>query len=194
MATVEQRKFERRVRQLALRFSKRVGEARLEPTWSHVRDRDYRAAVTGLVAVAADTETAVYDKDLDDLKELLTHLGEPIDPLNVIDTQPDPPRMEIREFIQLVNTTIDRLTPKLEARPADRIRRSAEAGAWEVAIPELVAVLANEQIPVSPADRDDLNRLITQLGEPVEDIDRLIVEDGADQPSPRGVGATPPPP
>ena len=83
--------------------------------------------------------------------------------------------MDVREFINLADAVIDRLAPEIAEGRAQLIRESAGAGAWEVAIPELVAVLAHEHTPVTPEDRETLLRLLERLGEPTEDIDQLNV-------------------
>jgi len=84
--------------------------------------------------------------------------------------------MDSTEFNQLTRMVIGRLLPKVSGeREAAFILRSAQAGEPGVALTELAAILVEDQTSVTEADRDDLRRLLADLGEPVSDADRLNV-------------------
>ena len=84
--------------------------------------------------------------------------------------------MDSTEFNQLTRMVIGRLLPKVSGeREAAFILRSAPAGEPGVALTELAAILVEDQTSVTEADRDDLRRLLADLGEPVSDADRLNV-------------------
>jgi len=69
-----------------------------------------------------------------------------------------------------------RLLPKVSGeREAAFIFRRAHAGEPGVALTELAAILTEDQTSVTEADRDDLRRLLADLGEPVSNADRLNV-------------------
>lgn len=84
--------------------------------------------------------------------------------------------MEMPEFIELTRATLARLAPRLtEGRPS-YIQSSEGAGVWDIAVYDLTELLAEQQIPVAPDDREDLRSLLTYLGQPTENVDRLNVE------------------
>ncbi len=84
--------------------------------------------------------------------------------------------MQIQEFVNLAGEVVERLSPKLGAQQSEFVREDAEVGAWENALTNLVASLAKRDIAITRQDRDDLRRLIADLGEPTENVDRLRID------------------
>jgi len=83
--------------------------------------------------------------------------------------------MELDEFIELVDTTTERLRPRLDPLQAEIVAQHSSAGAWDEAVDVLVATVLRHRVPVTPAERDDLRRLLADLGLPVARLDGLHI-------------------
>ncbi|MGH8793206.1 MAG: hypothetical protein ACRDXX_11230 [Stackebrandtia sp.] len=83
--------------------------------------------------------------------------------------------MESQEFFRLLDEIVDRLAPKASPQTERFVREEVDAGEPGVAVAELTAALANQSVPVTPADRDNLRLLLAELGESTEDVERLNV-------------------
>ena len=87
--------------------------------------------------------------------------------------------MDRQETRAATKDLIDRLAHQVPDKgEADFVRRSAWAGEPALALMELTAILADEQTPVTAEDREALRRLLVNLGESTEDVDRLHVDPG----------------
>lgn len=84
--------------------------------------------------------------------------------------------MQIQEFVNLAGEVVERLSPKIDPQQGEFVREDAEAGAWENALTNLVASLAERDVIITRQDRDDLRRLLADLGESTENVDRLHAE------------------
>jgi hypothetical protein len=89
--------------------------------------------------------------------------------------------MDRNAWDDLALAVIDRLKPQIDAKWVGGIELEIAGGEYAMAVQDLVGILADDQVEVTTEDRDEVRRLVIDLGEPTGDIDRLNV---------RGAGAT----
>lgn len=83
--------------------------------------------------------------------------------------------MEQREFHDLAQATVTSFLPRVSAKYVSGLEAELDGGEYSTAVENLVLTLVNDKVPVSPAERDDLKRLVAYLDQPVGTLDELTV-------------------
>lgn len=83
--------------------------------------------------------------------------------------------MEYDEFAELAEQTIEQLLDRIPERYRKPIGSLMYAGEEREAVTNLAATVADDQVPVTADERDDLRRLLEYLKEPTGTLSRLNV-------------------
>lgn len=81
------------------------------------------------------------------------------------------------EMITRASKLPDRYAERVPADVLEGLRMMDDGGEYGELVSELTAALAKRQIPVSPAERDELRALADATGEGSEHVDRLTVKE-----------------
>lgn len=76
--------------------------------------------------------------------------------------------MDLAEFSTRTENLIDRLSNRVPERELRQYREYARVGEWTELIDDLAAVLVNQSIPVSPAERDEFDSLLKSYDLPID--------------------------
>ena len=79
------------------------------------------------------------------------------------------------EFHELAETMVNRFISRIPAKYVDGFEAELDGGEYRIAIENLVLTLVNDKVPVAPAERDDIRRLLDYLSEPTAALDGLTV-------------------
>lgn len=88
--------------------------------------------------------------------------------------------MDIRDFNASGRDIVARLAPRIDPEQARFIEEDAGAGEWENALTNLAASLIRHRVPISRSDRDDLTRLLDELGTGSRYSARLTIDDSSE--------------
>ncbi|MGH3739016.1 MAG: hypothetical protein ACRDT6_25975 [Micromonosporaceae bacterium] len=83
--------------------------------------------------------------------------------------------MEYWEFSELTQATIRGTYDRIHARYHDGFEGLFVGGELRLAVEELLGGLVRFNTPITPAERDDLARILAYLKEPASKLDRLNV-------------------
>ena len=89
-------------------------------------------------------------------------------------------RMDPVDWDELARDVVARLKPRIQAKWVPAIDSEIAGGEWAMAVEDLAGILADDQVPVTAADQADLLRLLVDLGDSTEDVDRLNVAEHSD--------------
>ncbi|RRR95563.1 hypothetical protein [Glycomyces terrestris] len=110
------------------------------------------------------------------LRELLEDLGEDAAWLEDLpEGEPGTISARTLEIARSTSAVVEHFSARLDPTWREILTEASNAGSWRFAATELVAVLALRKISVTSSERDDLRKLLVVLGEPTENIDRLVV-------------------
>jgi hypothetical protein len=91
--------------------------------------------------------------------------------------------MEYAEFSDLTRQTISGLLDRIPAKYHEGLQSLLIGGELRLAVDQLMKGLERLQIPVTPAERDDLARMLAYLKEPASRLDGLLIASEADSDS-----------
>lgn len=83
--------------------------------------------------------------------------------------------MDDAEIDDLIERIVELFLPRVPPRYVDGFESMMDAGEYALAVDDLVATLVVENVPVTPAERDDLRRLLEATNEPTDRLDRLTL-------------------
>jgi hypothetical protein len=93
------------------------------------------------------------------------------------------PTMQQWEFHELARATVERLLARVPAQYRAGFEAELDGGEYVLAVEELVLTLIRDQVPVAPAELDDLRRLLAHLRQPLTRLDAVLC---SGRPEPRG--------
>ncbi|MFJ6867554.1 DUF6189 family protein [Streptomyces termitum] len=72
----------------------------------------------------------------------------------------------MHEFLRRSALAVERLVPRIGPRYREMILTSAQAGAWDVAVPDLVGALSEEDVVITAAEKEELWLLMLHMEAP----------------------------
>lgn len=81
------------------------------------------------------------------------------------------------ELLDRIHALPERYATRLPADVLESLRTFDSVGEWGELVSELTACLAQDRIPITPAERDDLVALAEATGEGKEYLNSLTVDD-----------------
>ncbi|GIG93356.1 hypothetical protein [Plantactinospora endophytica] len=85
--------------------------------------------------------------------------------------------MEVNDFYRLSRRITDQLAPKISPKYRPIVLESGDAGAWDLAIPELVGALSEEDVVITTAEKDALRELMEFRREPLTYLEQIRTSD-----------------
>ncbi|MEU5669664.1 hypothetical protein ABZ749_04680 [Micromonospora sp. NPDC047753] len=85
--------------------------------------------------------------------------------------------MEVNDFYWYSRQITDQLAPKISPNHRPFVLTAASAGAWDLALPELVGALAEEDVVITTAEKDALRELMEFRQEPLTYLERIRTSD-----------------
>lgn len=83
--------------------------------------------------------------------------------------------MDYPEFSDLTYATVNNFLDRVPAKYRKGFEYLLIGGEERLAVNDLAATLVQDQVPVTPAERDDVRRLLEFLKEPTDRLDHLNV-------------------
>jgi len=83
--------------------------------------------------------------------------------------------MDYAEFSQLCETTVTTFLDRVPARYREGFESLLIGGEQRMALTDLFLTLVDDQVPVTPAERENIRRLLEYLKEPTDSLGRLNV-------------------
>jgi hypothetical protein len=83
--------------------------------------------------------------------------------------------MDYPEFSELAHTTVTRFLDRVPARYREAFESLLIGGEQRMAVTNLAITLVDDQVPVTPVEREDVRRLLEFLKEPTDKLDQLNV-------------------
>lgn len=74
--------------------------------------------------------------------------------------------MYVHEFLRRSALAVERLVPRIGPRYREAILTAAQAGAWGVAVPDLVGALSEEDVVITAAEKEELWLLMLHMEAP----------------------------
>jgi hypothetical protein len=85
--------------------------------------------------------------------------------------------MEVIDFYILSRRIIDQLAPRISPKYRSYIVPAADAGAWDLAIGDLVGALSEEDVVITTAEKDALRELMEHLRKPLTYLEQIRTSD-----------------
>ncbi|MEE6259105.1 hypothetical protein [Plantactinospora sonchi] len=85
--------------------------------------------------------------------------------------------MEVIDFYRLSRRITDQLAPKISPKYRPIVLESGGAGAWDLAITELVGALSEEDVVITTAEKDALRELMEFRREPLTYLEQIRTSD-----------------
>ncbi|MFG1867643.1 hypothetical protein [Micromonospora arborensis] len=85
--------------------------------------------------------------------------------------------MEVIDFYRRSRRITDQLAPKIGPNHRPFVREAAGAGAWDLAITELVGALSEEDVVITTAEKDALRELMEFRREPLTYLEQIRTSD-----------------
>ncbi|MEU8332019.1 hypothetical protein [Micromonospora sp. NPDC048839] len=85
--------------------------------------------------------------------------------------------MEVIDYYLLSRRIIDQLAPKISPNHRPFVREAAGAGAWDLAITDLVGALSEEDVVITTAEKDALRELMEHLRKPLTYLEQIRTSD-----------------
>ncbi|MEW2146636.1 hypothetical protein AB0869_27880 [Micromonospora vinacea] len=85
--------------------------------------------------------------------------------------------MEVNDYYWRSRQITDQLAPKISPNHRPFVLAAAGAGAWDLAITELVGALSEEDAVITTAEKDALRELIEYLEEPLTYLEQIRTSD-----------------
>jgi len=76
--------------------------------------------------------------------------------------------MQEDEFARRLRGLPLRFAGRLDSEALASVSRYAIAGEWVLTLDHLLACLADQGVPITPAERDEIAQLLTELQEPLD--------------------------
>ncbi|MFE7620819.1 DUF6189 family protein [Streptomyces sp. NPDC057496] len=75
--------------------------------------------------------------------------------------------MDVHEYLRRSALAVERLVPRIGPTYREMILTAAQAGAWDIAVPDLVGALSEEGVAITTAEKEELRLLMVQTGAPL---------------------------
>ncbi|MEU8180286.1 hypothetical protein AB0B85_08035 [Micromonospora sp. NPDC049044] len=85
--------------------------------------------------------------------------------------------MEVNDFYWYSRQITDQLAPRISPNHRPFVLASAGAGAWDLAITELVGALSEEDVVITTAEKDALRELMEFRREPLTYLEQIRTSD-----------------
>ncbi|WP_030488530.1 hypothetical protein [Micromonospora chokoriensis] len=85
--------------------------------------------------------------------------------------------MEVNDYYWRSRQITDQLAPKISPNHRPFVLAAAGAGAWDLAITELVGALSEEDVVITTAEKDALRELIEYLEKPLTYLEQIRTSD-----------------
>lgn len=85
--------------------------------------------------------------------------------------------MEVNDYYRRSRRITDQLAPKISPNHRPFVLTAAGAGAWDLAITELVGALSEEDVVITTAEKDALRELMEYLREPLTYLEQIRTSD-----------------
>ncbi|MGC4846169.1 hypothetical protein ACLQ3F_02965 [Micromonospora sp. DT15] len=85
--------------------------------------------------------------------------------------------MEVNDFYRRSHQITDQLAPRISTKYRPIVLTAASAGAWDLAIPELVGALSEEDVVITTAEKDALRELMEFRREPLTYLEQIRTSD-----------------
>jgi len=85
--------------------------------------------------------------------------------------------MEVNDFYWYSRRITDQLAPRISPKYRPFVLESAGAGAWDLAITELVGALSEEDVVITTAEKDALRELMEFRREPLTYLEQIRTSD-----------------
>ncbi|MGC4746612.1 hypothetical protein ACLQ28_13250 [Micromonospora sp. DT201] len=81
--------------------------------------------------------------------------------------------MEVIDYYRRSRRITDQLAPRIGSNHRPFVLSAAGAGAWDLAITELVGALSEEDVVITTAEKDALRELMEHLREPLTYLEQI---------------------
>ncbi|MEV6350525.1 hypothetical protein [Actinoplanes sp. NPDC051851] len=85
--------------------------------------------------------------------------------------------MEVNEYFRRSRRIIDQLAPRIGPNHGPFVLQAAGAGAWDLAITDLVGALSEEDVVITTAEKDALRELMEYLQKPLTYLEQIRTSD-----------------
>jgi hypothetical protein len=85
--------------------------------------------------------------------------------------------MEVIDFYRRSRRITDQLAPRISPNHRPFVLTAGGAGAWDLAIPELVGALSEEDVVITTAEKDALRELMEFRREPLTYLEQIRTSD-----------------
>jgi hypothetical protein len=85
--------------------------------------------------------------------------------------------MEVIDFYRLSRRITDQLASKISSKYRPFVLTAGGAGAWDLAISELVGALSEEDVVITTAEKDALRELMEHCREPLTYLEQIRTSD-----------------
>ncbi|MFD7863616.1 DUF6189 family protein [Streptomyces sp. NPDC057682] len=75
--------------------------------------------------------------------------------------------MDLHEYLRRSALAVERFVPRIGPTYREMILTAARAGAWDIAIPDLVGALSEEDVGITTAQKQELRLLMVRTGAPL---------------------------
>ncbi|MFB7847686.1 DUF6189 family protein [Streptomyces sp. NPDC056053] len=75
--------------------------------------------------------------------------------------------MDMHAYLRRSALAVERLVPRIGPTYREMILTAARAGAWDIAVPDLVGALSEEDIAITTAEKEELRLLMVHTGAPL---------------------------
>jgi hypothetical protein len=83
--------------------------------------------------------------------------------------------MEYADFSELTRATLHGMHDRIPAKYREGFEQLLEMGELRLAVEDLLATLEDDQVPITPAERGNLVRMLAYLKEPASRLDKIRV-------------------
>ncbi|MFD8824086.1 hypothetical protein ACFV1C_17210 [Streptomyces sp. NPDC059605] len=72
----------------------------------------------------------------------------------------------MHEYLRRSALAVERLVPRIGPTYREMILTAAQAGAWDIAVPDLVGALSEEDVAITTVEKEELRLLMVHMGAP----------------------------
>jgi hypothetical protein len=134
----------------------------MEPVWVAFEGKDYPAAVTAMIDLAAQGAIALHYQTWTVLNDAANHYGLDKDPLSRAWLLPDKPNLETGVVLELAVKLIDKVSDET-GDPLRFLREAFRCGEWMMAVEDLTAVIDREKVALTVAEQTALKIVLWHL-------------------------------
>ncbi|MFF3389954.1 hypothetical protein ACFYW1_03215 [Streptomyces sp. NPDC002669] len=75
--------------------------------------------------------------------------------------------MDTNDYLRRCALAVECLVPRIGPTYREMILTAAGAGAWDIAVPDLVGALSEEDVEITTAEKEELRLLMVRTGAPL---------------------------